>query len=361
MTKRERVLTAMNRQRPDRVPKSAGFTPEVQKMFEEHTGEKNPGAYFDYDVAGVGFAGSGQTVDWSEWYDCTHPEGTTYSEYGTAHIPGTFYHFTRYDYPMDSVDSVKRMEEFPWPDYTPTHRHEHLEANVQKLHDDGWYVQGGVGHIWENAWQVVSMEKLMMDFVMNPDQAAYVLDRIAEDRRFQCVRYAQADVDCVLCGDDVAMQHKMMMSPEMWRQWLKPRWAQAWAAAREVKPDLQIFYHSDGNLEAVIPDLIEIGMTILNPVQPECMNPEKLKAQYGDQIAFWGCVGTQTVFPFGTPQEMKQTVKWLIETVGNDGGLFLAPTHVLEPDVPWENIVAFFEAVQEYGSYEHDSSGCDSS
>lgn len=352
MTKWERVWTAMNRQQPDRVPKAAGFTPAVQAAFEAATGEKNPAAYFDYDIAGAGFRGPEKATDWSEWYPQGLPEGTSMSEYGTAHIPGSFHHFWRLDFPMKHVDSVARMDEFPWPDYTPAYRHEHLEADVRRLHDDGWYVQAGVGHIWENAWQITSMEKLMMDFVMNPDQAAYVLDRVAEDRIFQCRRYAEAGADCLACGDDVAMQHKMMMSPEMWREWLKPRWKKAWAAAREAKPDIQIWYHSDGNVEAIIPDLIEIGMTILNPVQPECMDPEKLKAQYGDQIAFWGCVGTQTVFPFGTPAEMKQTIKWLIETVGKGGGLFLAPTHVLEPDVPWENIVAFFEAVDEYGRYD---------
>lgn len=351
MTKRERVLTAMNRQQPDRVPKTASFTPDVQRKFEQATGAKNAHEYFDMDVNGVGFAGPAQATDWSEWYAGPHPEGTSYSEYGTAHVPGSFHHFWRLDFPMRNVDSVKRMEEFPWPDYTPAARHEHLEAQVAALHEQGLYVQGGVGHIWENAWQIVSMEKLMMDFVMNPDQAAYVLDRVAEDRLFQAKRYAEADVDCLLCGDDVAMQHKLMMSPDMWREWLKPRWAKAWAAAKAIKPDIQIWYHSDGNIEPIIEDLIEIGMTILNPVQPECVDPEKLKHEYGDRIAFWGCVGTQTTFPFGTPDDMRQNVKWLIETVGKGGGLLLAPTHVLEPDVPWENIAAFFEAVAEYGTY----------
>ena len=155
----------------------------------------------------------------------------------------------------------------------------------------------------------------------------------------------------LLCGDDVGMQHKLMMSPAMWREWLKPRWKAVWAAAKAIKPDIHIWYHSDGNIEDIIPELIEIGMTILNPVQPECMDPEKLKDQYGDTIAFWGAVGTQTVFPFGTPDEMRQTIKWLMQTVGKNGGLLLAPTHVLEPDVPWENIVAFAEAIEEFGRY----------
>jgi uroporphyrinogen decarboxylase len=351
MTHRERVTAAMNRQKPDRVPKELSLTPALQAKFEEMTGQKNAHEYFDCDTAGVGFKGSGKVVDWSPWYPQGMPENTRYGEYGGANIPGSFYHFNRYDFPLKTATTLKQIEEFPWPDFTPKERHEHLEADVQRLHDDGWWVSGGVGHIWENAWQVTSMEKLMLDFIEHPDQAAFVLDKIMEDRKFQAVRYTQAGCDMILCGDDVGMQHKLMMSPQMWREWLKPRWKEVWAAAREVNPEVHIWYHSDGNIEEIIPDLIEIGMTILNPVQPESMDPEKLKAQYGHQVAFWGCVGTQTVFPFGTPDEMRKTIKWLIETVGKDGGLLLAPTHVLEPDVPWENIVAFAEAVAEYGSY----------
>lgn len=351
MTKRERVRTAMNRQEPDRVPKAASFTPAIQKLFEEKTGHRNPAEYFDYDIAGVGFKGPITTPDWSPWYPQGLPEGTTISEYGTAHKPGSFHHFWQLDYPMKDVTSVAQMEEFPWPDITAPARHEHLEADVQRLHAEGWYVIGSVGHIWETAWQITSMEKLMMDFIEHPDQAAYVLDRITEDQVFRATRLTRAGVDQLHCGDDVAMQHKMMMHPNTWRQWLKPRWAKVWKAAREINPEIQIWYHSDGNVEAVVEDLIEIGMDILNPVQPECMDPAMMKAKYGDRIAFWGCVGTQTTFPFGTPDDMRQTVKHLIETVGKGGGLFLAPTHVLEPDVPWENILAFFEAVDEYGKY----------
>ncbi|MEN6303285.1 MAG: uroporphyrinogen decarboxylase family protein [Armatimonadia bacterium] len=351
MTKRERVLTAMNRQVPDRVPKEISFTPAVYEKFKQATGADNPAAYFDLDTSYVGFKASGVQVDWSEWYPDGHPEGTGYSEYGGAHIPGEFYHFTRYDFPMKNVRELRRMEEFPWPDFTAPHRHDHLEAQVQKLHDDGWFVSGGVGHIWENAWQVTSMEKLMMDFVEHPDQAAYVLDRITFDREFMARRYAEAGVDSLHCGDDVGMQDRLMMSPQMWREWLKPRWKRVWAAAREIKPDIHIFYHSDGNISEIIPDLIEIGMTILNPVQPECLDPAQMKALYGDQVAFWGCVGTQTTFPFGTPQDMRQTIRHLIQTVGKGGGLLLAPTHVLEPEVPWENIVAFFDAIEEFGYY----------
>lgn len=351
MTKRERVLAAMSRNQPDRVPKSAGFTPTIQRKFEEATGHSDAAAYFDYDSTGVGFAGPDEATDWAPYYPDGVGEGCFYSEYGTAHTPGSFEHFWRLDYPLKKCSSLSELEQFPWPDVTEPHRHEHLEAEVCRLHAQGWYVQGVVGHIWENAWQITSMEKLMMDFIEHPEQAGYVIERLTADAQFKAKRFAQAGCDGILCGDDIGMQHKLMFHPDLWRQWLKPSWARVWKTAREIKPDIQIFYHSDGNIEAVIEDLIEIGMDILNPVQPECMDPAKLKAQYGDRLAFWGCVGTQTTFPFGTPDEMRRTIRHLIETVGKGGGLYLAPTHVLEPEVPWDNIAAFFEAVHEYGTY----------
>ena len=116
------------------------------------------------------------------------------------------------------------------------------------------------------------------------------------------------------------------------------------AAARAVKPDLPVFYHSDGNPSAIIPELIDIGVTILNPVQPECIDPVAVKQRYGNQLALWGTIGTQTTMPFGTPDDVRAEVRRRIETVGYDGGLVLGPTHSLEPDVPWENIVALYEA-----------------
>ena len=123
------------------------------------------------------------------------------------------------------------------------------------------------------------------------------------------------------------------------------------AAAREVNPEILILYHGDGNLSSIVPDLIETGVDILNPVQPECIDPVRMKNEYGDRLSFWGTIGTQSTMPFGTPAEIEAAVKEMIETVGQGGGLLLAPTHVIEPDVPWENIIAFVEAARKYGNW----------
>jgi uroporphyrinogen decarboxylase len=351
MTGRERVHTAMSRRRPDQVPREVGFTPALFERFKQETGSEDPAEYWDFDTANVGFKPAESQPDFSQYHPEGIPEGRA-GEYGTVSLPGDFYHFTRRQYPLDHETTLQDLEEYPWPDYTPAYRHEHLEAEVQRLHEQGKYVTGFSGHMWEIAWQMTSMPKLMMQFIEAPDQAAYLLDRILENDLFTARRLVEAGVDCLMTGDDVGMQDRMMMSPAMWREWFKPRWGKIYREAKQINPEVQIWYHSDGMIEPIIPDLIEMGLDILNPVQPECMDQVKLKREYGDRLAFWGCVGTQTTFPFGTPDGMKAAVKHLIETVGEGGGLFLAPTHVLEPDVPWENILAFFEACEEYGRYE---------
>ncbi|MFP3904048.1 MAG: uroporphyrinogen decarboxylase family protein [Armatimonadota bacterium] len=351
MSPRQRVITAMRRQKPDRVPKEWSFTPAVQEVFEEKTGVTSAADYFGFERRSVGFKGPRQTPDFACWYCEQLPEDTVINEYGSARIPGDFYHFYERRYPLERAETMEELDEYPWPDYTPEYRHEHLEANVAALHDEGWFVSGGVGHIWETAWQLTRMEKLMQDMVLNRDLAARIFDEITQDRAFMAQRYAEAGADMLHCGDDVGMQDRLMMSPQMWRQWLKPRWKKVVQGAKSINPDILAWYHSDGDIRPIIPELIEIGFDILNPIQPECMNPAELKREYGDRLAFWGCIGTQTTMPFGTPDEVREAVKWTVQNVGFDGGLLVAPTHVLEPDVPWENILALAEAIETHGVY----------
>ena len=351
MSPRERVVTAMRREQPDRVPKTAGFTPAIQEKFQQATGHTNAAEYFGFETRGIGFKAPEQLPDFSPWYPGGVPEGTVFSEYGTGRYPAGFYHFTGRLHPLERATTVEELEEYPWPDYTPAWRHERLEESCRTLHDAGWAVNGGVGHIWEMAWQLTRMEKLMEDMLFNRHFAAFIFDRIMEDRAFMARRVAEAGADIIHCGDDIGMQDRLMMSPAMWREWLKPRWRKVIKGAKDANPDCLAFYHSDGDVRQVIDDLIEIGFDILNPVQPECMDPAQIKRDYGDRLALWGCIGTQTTMPFGTPEQVRATVRWTIENAGRGGGLLIAPTHVLEPEVPWENIETLFEAVDEYGVY----------
>jgi len=177
------------------------------------------------------------------------------------------------------------------------------------------------------------MDKLFFDFMENKSFAYYLLDYITEMRRFQIRRLVEAGVDLVHLSDDMGTQEGTLMSPAMWRERFKERMRSIISVAKKVNPDVIIFYHSDGDIEKIIPELIEIGIGVLDPVQPEAMDPVKLKREYGDRLTFWGTVGTQTTIPFGTPEEVKKVVKERIETVGKGGGLLIAPTHWLEPEI----------------------------
>ena len=201
--------------------------------------------------------------------------------------------------------------------------------------------------IFEIAWHLRGMTELFTDMAFQPEFAGRLLDRITAIRAFQARRFAEAGVDMLKIGDDIGTQKAMLMSPKMYREWFKPRHAAVIQAAREARSGLPVCYHSDGNCRAVLPDLIDIGVTVLNPVQPECLDLPEIKSSFVDQLVFWGGIGTQTTMPFSSAEEVRLTVRRTIDTLGPTG-YFPCPTHVLEPEVPWANILAFLRAVDDY-------------
>jgi len=180
----------------------------------------------------------------------------------------------------------------------------------------------------------------------NAEFADRLLDIIEAKVISHVRRSASAGGDLLLLGDDIATQRGMMMSPAVWRRFLKPRLARVIATARAIKPDIHALYHSDGDCFAVLDELVEVGVDVLNPVQPECVDPAAIRRRFGRRLAFWGTIGTQTTMPFATPAEVARTVRRNLETLGRTGGLVISPTHTLEPEVPWENIEAFVAACQ---------------
>jgi uroporphyrinogen decarboxylase len=156
-------------------------------------------------------------------------------------------------------------------------------------------------------------------------------------------------VDVLSLDDDIGMPGTMFISPALWRRFFKPRLAAIIDAARAIKPDLRVLYHSDGYIEPIVGDLIEIGVNALNPLQPEHMDAVRIRQTHGLRLALWGTVGRQTSFSFGTPEEIRLEVRERIDTLGR-AGLILCPAYdVDEPDIPWENVAAFLDAVERYG------------
>ena len=356
MTSRERVLTAMRRRQPDRPPfdLSFGFSTAQLETFRARTGADDPYDYFEVDTRMVWPGPTRLATDFSGYLGPL-PPGTVVDEWGLAHVPtasaeGDHAHLEGYRHPMLRLESEADAAGYPLPDIDAAYRYEPVRAEIEDIHRRNLAAMAMLEcTVFERAWYLRSMERLLLDFTDGNAFATTLLDRITERRIAQAQHYAQSGADVIAYGDDVGTQRGMLMSVRMWRTWLKPRLARTIAAARDVRPDVLVFYHSDGDVSAIIPDLIEIGVDILNPIQPECMDPAALKRAYGQRLSFWGTIGTQSTFPFGSPDDVRREVRSRIETVGAGGGLFLAPTHVIEPEVPFENIVAFVDTVKGEG------------
>jgi uroporphyrinogen-III decarboxylase len=135
------------------------------------------------------------------------------------------------------------------------------------------------------------------------------------------------------------------MSPATWRKYLKPRLAKIIAALKQINPQVKVAYHSDGYIYPLIPELIEIGVDVLNPIQPECMNPERLKKEFGHKLCFWGSLDLQHTLPYGTPADVAAEAIRRLKTLGQNGGLILGPTHNVQLDVPLANFWAMVNTI----------------
>jgi len=355
MTNRENVLKALRREKPERIPFEFVLCPSKIEEFRNRTGETDYQEYYDFPIRYVELNPTMKKTDFSIYYKDLPENAEPLSwnpEWGVMSVKGTVAHFERMLHPMEDFTTVEEIRSYPFPDFNDEYRWEGFEEKVNQLKKNDLVAVAFMQMtIFEVAWYLRGMENLMIDMVCNPEMAEALLDESTKIRTGMAQKYARYGIDILMLGDDVSSQQDMIMDPGMWRKLLKPRLASVIAAAKSANPEILVFYHGDGNLQKIIPDLIEIGVDILNPVQPECMDPFLIKKLYGDKLSLWGTLGTQTTLPFGTPDEVKQKCRELIEAIGKDGGLLLAPTHTIEPEVPWENIQAFIDAVKEYGTF----------
>ncbi len=253
--------------------------------------------------------------------------------------PEHTYTFTYVAHPLSYVD----LDEYVWPEVDETSAHP--VRKLRKERED-YCIRGGVTHLWEISWQLMGFPEIVRLMYTTPDYVDRVLDGLHKIRIKEADLLCEAGVDIIYDGDDVGTQKHMMMSPQMWRRFLKPKYAELIDLCH--RKGVFFHFHSDGWIEPIIPDLIEIGVDILNPVQPECMDPVRIKSLYGDHLCFDGTIGVQSTLPFGTSEDVANEVKERIATVGPTG-LILGPTHAMQPDVPVENILALYETAQRFG------------
>jgi len=276
--------------------------------------------------------------------------GTIFDVWGIGYEPGgkEAFHLRSWRHPMERFDSLEQLQAYPWPDFAQA-TGEHIAGQAAALRARGLAAVGYMAAtIWETAWYLRGMAPLMMDMALEDEKAVFLLDAVTERAVLRAQAFARGGVDIIHVGDDIGTQRALLMAPEFYRDWLQPRLARVIAAARAIKPDVLVEYHSCGYVLPVIDDLVAAGIDILNPVQPECLDFAEVHARYGDRLSFSGSLGTQTTMPFGTPEDVRAVVRRHLDIAGPRGGLHCMPTHLLEPEVPWENVEAYVAACRKY-------------
>lgn len=352
-TARENVLNLYRRQGYERVPFQFNLCPSLVESFRARTGATGDYAeHFAFPIRGCGLAPSrsGGFVQ-ERWFPGeTFKPRTRFDVWGVGHEPGSdaAHHMTRMLHPLASARTLDDLAAYPFPDWSPEPTAD-LLRQVEAHHARGLAVEGHIScTVWERAWYLRGMERLVADFAEADGFATALLDAVTARAERIVTAYARAGCDILCLGDDIGTQSRLMMSPATYRRWLKPRLRRVVDAAKAVKPDIVVLYHSCGHVTGLIRDLIEAGVEVLNPVQPESMDFAALHREFGRDLSFNGTLGTQTVMPFGTPAQVQAEVRRGLAIAGPQGGLLPCPTHLLEPEVPWANIEAYVEACREW-------------
>lgn len=255
--------------------------------------------------------------------------------------------------PLARAISINDLRDFPFPDLNKPYYVDGLKDQVSGLHNLGLAAGGNLPHLggelFEAAWRLRGLENFLTDLLVRPDWAEFLLDRLTDLACRNAGTLAGTGIDVLALDDDVGMPSSMMISPQTWRRFFKSRLERIILTARAISPELRILYHSDGYFEPIIPDLIEIGVNAINPLQPDHMDAARIRRRFGSRLALWGTVGTHTAFSFHSPDQIRKEVKMRVDTLGR-AGLIMGPAYDIdEPDIPWENLESFFTAVKEFG------------
>lgn len=351
MNGRERILAALDGREPDRVPLALAFYHVDGSILAP------PGAWRDamVDVAFVVFPVSVEEEELRRRAMPYAGDARIGSQAQVAHYEAWGYRPAAPDRPnpLELATSLADLERFPFPEIGGPRVVGGLGRQVEALHARGLAAGGNTPHLggelFEAAWRLRGFETFLTDLVRRKEMAHFLLDRLAALARRNAATLAAAGVDVLALDDDVGMPGGMMMSPATWREFFRPRLVAIIEAARAIKPDVRVIYHSDGDFESIVDDLVDIGVAAINPLQPEHMDAVRIRRRYGRRLALWGTVGRQTTFSFGDPAAIREEVRVRVETLGR-AGLVLCPAYDIdEPDIPWANVAAFLEAGRTFG------------
>jgi uroporphyrinogen decarboxylase len=387
MTPRERVLTTLRHEEPDRVPivlgvsNATGIKIKPYRELKRLLGIQAPDAYL-YRWPELGTAQVDEETlvrlrsdvrgvldlepDWVLERNANRPRHSDYiNSWGSGAVELGPEEWFPSVCPMRDATTIEEIEDYPWPDMDDPTRVAHVAAEAARLAEDNEYAIMATPWLLfplERAFAMQSMETFLMNLAMRPAFAEALLWRIQELCKVLMGHFLAAlgdNVDIIKIGDDLGTQESLLMSPDMYRGILKPIHADYIDFIR-TRTAAKIFFHTDGDVFPLIDDFIEMGVDILNPIQTSAgkmANLGELKDRWGDQLTFCGGIDTQRILPRGTPDEVRAEVGRVIEILGPGGGYMVSSVHTVMNDVPAANILAMVDAVQEYGTYPITSGG----
>ena len=262
------------------------------------------------------------------------------------------------DFPLKEA-TIEDLEEYPWPDPLDEGLVEGIEEEAKELYEHSDYaVVGSSGlsqSIFEQSWYLRGMDTLLMDFMTDKEFAHALLRKVTEVQKVKYGRFLDKVgkyLDVVRVSDDLGMQTGPLMSPQLYREMIKP-YHRDYFSFIKAKTDAKLLLHCCGSISMLIDDFMDVGVDILNPIQVSAvnMNCPNLKKEFGDRLSFWGAIDTQQILPCGSPEEVKEEVRGRIRELGLGGGFIPSAVNSIQHDVPPQNIVAMVEAIKEYGEY----------
>jgi uroporphyrinogen decarboxylase len=382
MTSRERVLKALNHEIPDRVPIDlGGFQTGIHKKayadLVAHLGMKEEIETLDpvqqlarpsedvlkrfhvdiryiYAHSPDGFkdAIEQNTRDGRLWHDLKDEFGVIWS------MPDDRQLYMDISYHPLADAAVADLDDYPFPDGGDKSRFTDVRKQVLQMRKETPYaISAGVcGGVYETCWYMRGLQRWYMDMIQNPEFCEALLDKILEfwmDYYTGLLAEVGDIVDVVMTGDDLAGQEGPLFSPQFYRNVVKPRQKKLIQHIKSLT-SAKIWYHTCGSCTECIPDLIDNGIDILNPIQISArdMDPGILKEKYGDKLVFWGgAIDDQHILPFAKPGEIREHIRKNMEIFKPGGGFVFSNVHNIQVGVPAENIVALFDAAYEFGFY----------
>jgi uroporphyrinogen decarboxylase len=350
LSSRERVRLALEHEVTDRVPIAlicSGINPPARRALDAYLRrERGIGldAYLEplIDVRSVAPAYVGPALDPGEDIWGVRRNPVSYGEGSYDEIVG---------YPLAEVEDVADLAAHRWP---TTAWFDYAVLPERIAAERAWgdpCLMVANGNIFETSWYMRGFERMFMDFVLNPELAHALLERVAGfwiEHFRAMLAAAEGEVDLAFTADDIGGQNGLLMSLDMWETFIKPHHARLNRAIHEF--GAKVIYHTDGAVMDAVPGLIDMGIDVLQALQFSArgMDPGVLKREYGDRLCFEGGVSVQTTLPFGSPQDVQREVEDLIRVLGTGGGYILGPSHAIQAGTPPENIVALFDTAACY-------------